>query len=381
MSLNARHFAKRRTMSSEPISPSSPPSTSRQVIVRILLLIFAWYISSSFAIFLTKGILSVDNTRFPTFKFALTITAINNVIAYIAACTISSVYNDLDDDANVRRISILIGATTAAEIGLCNIALSLLTVSFATVLKGLAPLFVMTWGIIFGVLVLRAGLLTSMLTITIGACLAVVGESGPQTQLSNVLSSGLLAQLISALLSGFRWVLTQVFIKGENISNERLRDIFNLQPLSRALSPIETIRLTAPFTCLPLIPFIAIVEGPALVTWVTTVNGRDAMMVMGILLCIGVSVFFLLLAEYELVKVTSSLTVSVAFVLKEMWVIFAGGIILGERLSALTWVGFVVTQIGIVGYALQRRAALARRSSSKDIIQVEAGLVQAEQDP
>lgn len=331
-----------------------------------IFLVLVWFFFSSIAILLTKALFSGSFVSVPSFAFGLTVTATNNVVAWLVSRLGPNVPNDLYSDSNIRRFAWIISATTAAEIGLSNIALSLLTVSYSTVLKGMAPLFVMIWGAVLGLHQLRPGLVLSMTAIVVGVILAVTGESGVSASANGFsikANVGFLAQLSSALLAGFRWTLTQVFVQGEQVSNNFL-SFLGVNPLPRALSAIETIRITAPLTLFSLLPVITLVEGPSLAAWVMDSSFTQLILLLLFICIIGASVFGLLWAEYELVKVSSSLTVSVTFVVKELLVIFAGGVIFKERLTFLTFLGFIVVQIGIFGYAaVRQRAKQASRSA------------------
>lgn len=333
-----------------------------------LFLVVVWFIFSSIAILLTKALFSGLFASLPSFAFGLTVTATNNVVAWFLSCLGPSASHDLYHDRNIRRFAWIISVTTAAEIGLSNIALNLLTVSYSTVLKGMAPLFVMGWGALFGLYRLQPGLVASMVAIVAGVTLAVSGESG-LSLFSNGFSiranAGFLAQLSSALLAGFRWSMTQVFVQGDHVSNS-IFSFLNVNPLPRALTAMETIRVTAPLTLFSLLPVITLVEGPSLFSWAEDSTFTQLIALLVCICVIGTSVFGLLWAEYELVKVSSSLTVSVAFVVKELLVIFAGGIIFQERLSLLTYLGFFIVQIGIFGYAAVRRHAKQARNRSAD---------------
>lgn len=330
------------------------PTRSRSTAYRALLLLTAWFLSSSVAIIVTKALFSGADRRLRPFPFGLTVTATNNVVASCAAALLLSGRREQTRDSNVDRIALVIGATTAAEIGLSNIALNLLSVSFATVLKGMAPFFVMSWGVVFGLQRVRFGLICVMLVIGVGLTMAVAGESDHNSSWSDLIQAGFVAQLISGVLSGFRWILTQVFVKGDSIGNDTISTALNIRPLSRGLSAIETIRLTAPYTLMWVLPFLVFLEGGGVVTWFKEATFMDTINIFTALTVIGVCVYLLLWAEYELVKVTSSLTVSVGFVFKEVLVIFAGALIFNDRLSPLTIAGFVVVQAGILGYAILR---------------------------
>lgn len=343
-------------------TPSVSPLRSRSKFLRAGILLTVWYLSSSAVVILTKSLFSGLNQRLPPFPFGLTLTATNNIVAGLAATLLFGRPADFHKDSNVNRLAVIIGATTAAEIGLSNIALNLLSVSYATVLKGMAPFFVMAWGVLLGLQRLRVGLISTMLAIAVGLALAVAGEADAHTAaVSQFMHAGFIAQLVSALLSGFRWILTQIFIKAEPVGRTRMASTLNLRPLSYEISAVETIRLTAPYTLLWVLPFVIAIEGRALVLWARHASLTDLVNLITVLTVIGVCVCTLLWAEYELVKVTSSLTVSVAFVMKEIIVLFAGSMIFNDRLSRRTFIGFLIVQCGILGYGCLPREACARK--------------------
>lgn len=334
----------------------------------VAFLIFAWYVSSSMAVLLTKWLFSGAEDGLEAFPFGLTVTATNNVVAWVISALVVESSGDALRESNGRRLAIVIGSTTGAEIGLSNIALSLLSVSYATVLKGMAPLFVMAWGAFLGLHPLRLTLVTSMSAIVGGVILAVAGES--EGNVSHFARIGFIAQLGSALFAGFRWVLTQVFMKGELIANDWLSSSLNLKPLSRPVSSVETIRCTVPFTLGALIPAIVLLEGVQLVQWVINAEVFNFARLIAALFLVGCCVYVLLWAEYELVKATSSLTVSVAFVLKEVLVICASRVLFGDSLTRITVTGFVVVQVGLILYAIERRTAAGGKSAVNETVQL-----------
>lgn len=332
------------------ISAPRVPTIAR----RVSILMASWYISSSVAVVLTKILFSGSPYHRP-FPFSLTVTATNNVVAAVLSSLSFTLPANVKRESNINRIALIIGASTAAEIGLSNLALNLLSVSYSTVLKGMAPLFVMIWGLALGVQPFRLETLCAFITIAVGLLLAVTGESVAAANLSNHVSAGFWAQLCSALLSGFRWMITQVFIKGQSISKQRFSSFFRVRPLGRGLSSMETISLTAPYTFYCVFPFLTLLEGPPLLRYLFDASLSEIAVLLTGLIIIGTCVYILLWSEYELVKVTSSQTVSVGFVLKEVLVLLVGVILLKERLSKATLVGFVIAQCGIVAYGLQTK--------------------------
>lgn len=331
----------------------------RRGYIRAGLILTLWYLSSSVAVILTKSLFEGSAHRLRPFPFGLTVTATNNIMAASAAALLFGPRTFPNQDSSMNQLALIIGATTAAEIGLSNFALILLSVSYATVLKGMAPFFVMAWGTVLGLQRIRWSVVSIMIAIAVGLGLAVTGEDKTKhTSLSNFLQAGFLAQLLSALFSGFRWILTQVFIKGETIGNDYFTSFMNIRPMMRGLSAVDTIRMTAPCTLLLVLPFVLALEGTALARWMFTATLTEMLNLLTILVLIGMCVFMLLWSEYELVKITSSLTVAVGFVLKEVLVIFAGSLIFGDKLSTQTYLGFALVQCAVFCYSLIRTESI-----------------------
>lgn len=349
----------------------------------VALLTLTWYLTSSLAVLLTKTLFTGNAAyavTFRAFPFSLLVTATNNVVSWalvsLPPCTATTTPQHVD--GNTRRLAWMIGALTAAEIGLSNVALRLLPVALATVVKGAAPLFVMLWGVVFGLVHVRMQLVLCMAAITAGMVISVWGAREVQNGIStwgwrDGVLAGLLCQIVSGTVAGLRWVVTQIFIKGEKVELALLTRV-NIRPLRRGLTALGTIALTAPTTLASVFPFVLTMEGPHLAAWTVGATLREMAAVAGALWVTGAAVCGILWAEYELVRVTSSLTVSVTFVMKEVALVLAGAWLLGERVSPVTWGGFAVVQAGVVGYALSRREAAVGKLSLKETCETERRL-------
>ena len=76
--------------------------------------------------------------------------------------------------------------------------------------------------------------------------------------------------------------------------------------------------------------------------------------VAGLAVCCGAVAFFLLLSELLLVQLTSSLTLSVAAVVKELLIVSISVAFAHEELTLLNVVGFSVCLLGVSLYKLER---------------------------
>lgn len=114
--------------------------------------------------------------------------------------------------------------------------------------------------------------------------------------------------------------------------------------------------LTQPASAVILIPFIFIVEGKKIMNvfsdheWQSSDNSN----VIWIIVLCSPMAFLLLLAEYYVVKLTSSVTITVAGVGKEIFVIFLGVIFWHESLSFSQLCGILLSIVGILIYSYLR---------------------------
>lgn len=79
-------------------------------------------------------------------------------------------------------------------------------------------------------------------------------------------------------------------------------------------------------------------------------EGQLALQLLAFLLTVALLVFVLLLAEFCLVQLTSSLSLSVLGILKELCTILLAGLVRGDRLTPTNMGGFVICSVGVMLY-------------------------------
>ncbi|KAA8492433.1 putative nucleotide-sugar transporter YMD8 [Porphyridium purpureum] len=360
-----------------------------------------WFCLSATIIVVSKELLSGG-----AFPFPLLLTCNSNVVCFVLALLVTLAITPLQEFKTQARANALrlvpIALSIALEIGCSNVALKMLSVSFGTILKGAAPLFVMLFGIVLKVERFSFAMLACILTISAGLALATLGEiHGGSFGLL-----GALLQLVATALGGLRWALTQrVMVQQHHLHTHDIlpqgrADIPASESERRssrpdtcvedlgedgvtrtatgashrsshahqhgAHSPLEVILYSAPWTAILLLPVALPVEAARSVreaSWtLTTILA---------LVAIGCMVFSLMWTEYALVQRTSSLAVSVAAVFKELVTIVAGVLVFGDHMDALNWVGFVVAQLGISAFVLVRHAEEVNRSTLVAVVHSE----------
>lgn len=313
------------------MTPQTPPPLWRTVAVLGL-----YYTLSASVILILKWALSGAGG----FPFPLTILLVSNTITTGWAVAVTRHPHFRPEPltrAQLKNYVIPIGLCTAMEIGFSNIALKLLTVSFGTILKGASPVFVMLWGLLFGVEVFTFPLFCSLVVISAGVGMAAAGEV-------DFALVGFLLQLSATALGGFRLALTHVLLHGGGAA---------------PMPPLTATLYTAPATALFVLPFAAAFEGRHLATYVATTDPADVARIGGVLALVASFVFLLLISEYSLVRDTSSLALSVAAVFKELLTIGGAVLFFHDSLSTLNVAGFLLCHVGIAYYVYLRPASAA----------------------
>ncbi|XP_030913943.1 solute carrier family 35 member C2 [Geospiza fortis] len=171
--------------------------------------------------------------------------------------------------------------------------------------KSSAILFILLFSLLFKLEEMRVTLLLVVLLIAGGLFMFTYKSTQFNAQ-------GFVLVLCASFLGGIRWTLTQILMQKAELGLQNPIDImFHLQPLM----------------FLGLLPLFAVFEGKLFLG--------------------GILAFGLGFSEFLLVSRTSSLTLSIAGIFKEICILFLATHLLGDRLSLLNWLGFAVCLLGI----------------------------------
>ncbi|XP_068918824.1 solute carrier family 35 member C2 isoform X2 [Petaurus breviceps papuanus] len=189
---------------------------------------------------------------------------------------------------------------TALDVGLSNWSFLYITVSLYTMTKSSAVLFILIFSLIFKLEELRAALVLVVLLIAGGLFMFTYKS----TQFNG---EGFALVLGASFIGGIRWTLTQILLQKAE--------------LGLHLSTSEKIfRFQDP----------GILLG-----------------VLGSLFFGGILAFGLGFSEFLLVSRTSSLTLSIAGIFKEVCTLLLAAHLLGDQISLLNWLGFALCLSGI----------------------------------
>uniref|UniRef100_A0A8D0FHF1 Solute carrier family 35 member C2 n=1 Tax=Strix occidentalis caurina TaxID=311401 RepID=A0A8D0FHF1_STROC len=148
-------------------------------------------------------------------------------------------------------------------------------------------------------------------------------------------AQGFVLVLCASFLGGIRWTLTQILMQKAELGLQ---------------NPIDTMFHLQPLMFLGLFPLFVVFEGLPLSISEKLLRFHEAGMLLslvGKLFLGGILAFGLGFSEFLLVSRTSSLTLSVAGIFKEICILFLATRLLGDHLSLLNWLGFAVCLSGI----------------------------------
>jgi solute carrier family 35 protein C2 len=239
-----------------------------------------------------------------------------------------------------RRKVLVIGVCTAFEIAASNLSLLTLSVSFHTMIKSSTPLFVLLFSVGLGLERPNCMLLSSMALVTIGVMLCSYGE---------VLFDwlGFTYILSAAMAGGLRWSLSQLLLQsantdaapgpgGDSSSNRSggARDIAETLH-ENLLRSVELLYHQLPVSVCALVPAWLLLERVRFLLWVDAQPESVGLLCVKLGLVIAgcaLLAFVLIVTELSLLALTSSVTLAISGIAKELLLIAAAVALFGDNL-------------------------------------------------
>ena len=305
--------------------------------LNVLMYILLWYVISISLHFYNTWLFSRNHFNFP---FPLFTTMMHTVVQFLMTviCLRLPPFAHLAPSQTPPLSDLLVrvmpgGFATGLDLGLSNSSLKSISLSFYTMVKSGAPIFVILFAFLFGVEKPSLSRLLVVLVIVAGVCIMVANE----TKFNLV---GYIEVQFAAVFSGLRWVLTQVLLTENSLGMN---------------NPLSTNLYMTPFIAFSLLIAALILEGISNLwhsKFFETFEG--ILQISGFIAFGGFIVFFLTMAEYTIVCETSVVTFAVAGIVKEIITITASSIVFGDNVTVNMIVGLVISIIGIFMYSLQK---------------------------
>ncbi|GAA6038440.1 hypothetical protein JCM8097_007653 [Rhodosporidiobolus ruineniae] len=297
-----------------------------------VLFILGWYCFSTLISVYNKWMFSEDHYNFP---YPLFVTSVHMLVQWCLAALTISIFPHLRPKARpaARDYGTKVapcGVATGLDIGLSNLSLRTITLSFYTMCKSSSLAFVLLFAFLFRLEVPSWRLVGIILIITSGVILMVSTE----TQFHFV---GMVEVLTASALGGLRWSLTQLLLDKDSMGMG---------------NPIATLFWLAPIMGVTLASCSMIFDG-----WFTVFAQEEffgtftkTLWTIASIIFPGFLAFAMNVTEFGLIQRTSVVTLSVAGIFKEVAVIFLSTVIFRDVLTPINISGLCVTIFGIALY-------------------------------
>ncbi|CAI7786599.1 unnamed protein product [Closterium sp. NIES-54] len=305
-------------------------------VARVLALLLLWYTFSTALSLYNKMLIGQQHGRFPA---PLLLTAFHFAQqALMASALLHSAFPSAlpplplsSRDYCLRVIPTAVA--TAVDIALSNQSLAYITLTFYTMCKSSAPMFLLLFAFIFRLEPISFRLIGVMMVISVGVLFTVAGEASFHLW-------GFVLVMLSAMASGLRWVLIQVLLQKDRLGLSRpLVSLAYLTPPMAVTCGLFSLALE-PLASLPTSPYFS--------------PPSQLAPTMLLLLLGGVLAFLMIMSEFLLILHTSAVTFSVAGTVKEGATILVSHLVFSDRFTRVNLVGVLIIMIGVSLFNLHR---------------------------
>ncbi|KAJ2031549.1 hypothetical protein IWW57_000660 [Coemansia sp. S610] len=298
----------------------------------VMTYVLLWYTFSGVLSVYNKWLFGASERDFP---FPLFVGSIHMMVQYTLASACLWMFPKLRPSQSptwnmyLTRV-VPCGVASALDIGLSNISLRTITLTFYTMCKSSNLGFVLLFAFIFGLERPRVALIAIIVIITAGVMLMAAGEV-------DFVLSGFLEAITSSAMSGLRWSLTQILL---------LQTRFGMN------NPIATMTKLTPVIGTCMLVFSLILEDPF--TEISKNKNLDTthgtLFIVCLMMLGGFLAFAMVLSEFFLISHTSVITLSVVGMLKEVMMFGVAHLVFGDTMTLVNLCGVLIALFGIGMY-------------------------------
>ncbi|KAJ0112203.1 hypothetical protein Patl1_02580 [Pistacia atlantica] len=385
------------------LPPHSRSYVSAADVLKTLFFILMWYTFSTFLTLYNKTLLGDDMGKFPAPLLMNTVHFIMQAVLSKAIIWFWSHRFQPSVAMSWRDYLFRVVPTalaTALDVNLSNASLVFISVTFATMCKSAAPIFLILFAFAFRLESPSFKLLGIIVVISVGILLTVAKETDFEFW-------GFIFVMLAAVMSGFRWCMTQILLQvlfSCFVNFHYLMSLYNLRHNSNTFDSIVIqsdfnllffcwrcmvkwkctyrkklmVGLKNPLTLMSyLTPVMAVVT--ALLSLLLDpwhefrennyfnnswhVTRSCLLMLFG-----GTLAFFMVLTEYVLVSVTSAVTVTIAGVVKEAVTILVAVFYFHDKFTWLKGIGLFTIMVGVSLFNWFKYQKLKKDHASEDDI-------------
>lgn len=311
------------------LDKGSQNTASPANILKTLFFIFVWYTFSLFLTLYNKSLLGDHLGQFPapylmnTIHFSMQ-AVLSKFITWFWPEKFETNVVMSWRDYFLRVVPTALG--TAMDVNFSNVSLVFVTVTFATMCKSAAPIFLLLFAFAFRLEAPSYKLSGIILVISIGILLTVAKETEFEL-------GGFVLIMLAAVMSGFRWCMTQILLQKEAYG---LKNPLTLMSYVTPVMAVATALLS-----LALDPWGSLRENKYFNnSW--HITRSCLLMFFG-----GTLAFFMVLTEYILVSITSAVTITIAGVVKEAVTIMVAVLYFHDKFTWLKGFGLLTIMVGV----------------------------------
>ncbi|KAM6502443.1 Triose-phosphate Transporter family domain containing protein [Amanita muscaria] len=288
----------------------------------------AWFFFATILSVYNKWMFSPDRYGFPSPLF---VTTIHMLVQFLLASVLRFLWprrfrppGNPSLDAYKKKAAPT-AVATGLDIGLSNLSLTIITLSFYTMCKSSSLIFVLLFAFVFRLEVFSWRLVAVIFLIFSGVLLMVATET-------HFVLHGFLLVIGASALGGFRWSLTQLLLRDNKMG-------FN--------NPAATVFWLSPIMGATLALFSMILEGWAEMFKSKFFSGLGATLETCFFLTApGVVAFCMVLSEFYIIQRTGVVPMSIAGIAKEVTTIMISAWFFGDKLTPLNITGVGITVCG-----------------------------------
>ncbi len=295
--------------------------------------------------FFFSGCLSLYNKwvfgkAYYAFPCPLFMTSMHFGLQWIFSYTLTSIYPESLGGHQVSSmswgvflcISIPCGLVTAVDVGLSNLALVRISMTFYTMVKSSSPIFVVISAYLFGIEKITVALIMTVFIISGGELLTVMGE----VEFDKI---GFILVLFASIMSGMRWTVVQLKLQSHD------------PPIK---STIATMRILSPFMYASMVFLSIIFEKPWEKLLGEEIHYFDTMhntiTTLGLGLFGGSLAICMIICEFYLIMKSSAVILMIGGVIKELVTIIIGVSVMHDELNRINALGCFVVFSGVALY-------------------------------
>mmetsp|Transcript_52084 Transcript_52084/g.121103 ORF Transcript_52084/g.121103 Transcript_52084/m.121103 type:complete len:377 (+) Transcript_52084:88-1218(+) len=219
------------------------------------------------------------------------------------------------------------GAFASLDILTSNMSYIYISASFYTFLKSSSLVFVLFFALVCCLEPCSVSTISTVVLVSTGMFLSSYGEPEFNT-------IGLILVVTSEVFAALRWIVTQIMLQDDSID---------------AMTAVLYMSPAAVLTC---VPCVVARERHDLAAFFQ--DAQNSASLVALFLFPGFLAFLLLLLEVQLVKETSSLTLTVFGNLKSVSTILFSVVVFHEQTSVLQWCGLLIALTGMLAYSHSR---------------------------